>query len=68
MIFLLANEDEFKDVKKQKEATVLFSRLLDVRKKAKDEEVYLDPRTGSRSRCGDIDLTNPVFAILPCGI
>ena len=63
-------EDLFKDVKKQKEATVLFSRLLEVSNKSKDEdlpEVYLDPSTGSRPCCGDIVLTNPVLIILPCG-
>ena len=61
----------FSDVHKQKEATVLFERLLEAREqsiKISDPPgAILDPSTSSCSCCGDLVFTCPVLTVLPSG-
>ena len=61
----------FSDVHKQKEATVLFEKLLEAREqnlnKPDPPGFILDPSTSSCSCCGDLVFTRPVLTVLPFG-
>ena len=61
----------FSDVYRQKEATVLFEKLLSAREQLTNipdpPGAILDPSTGSCSCCGDVVFTRPVLTVLPSG-
>jgi hypothetical protein len=63
-------EHLFSDVYKQKEAAVLFERLLKAREDIKNADppgVNLDPSTSLSSCCDDAVFTSPVLTVLSFG-